>query len=126
MNGDIASEQRLQLLHVAAAGCRKEGSSDLQPLLFRHGESWSCGADIDSGAAGELAAGRRLTADRLCDLVETDAENVMEQEGRALQRRQAFERDHERQRDIVDLLVPGFHDRFWQPRPDVGLAPSPG
>ena len=76
-------------------------------------------------ATGELAARRGLAADRLGDLLEADAEHVVQQKGGALERRQALERDHQRQRDVVDLVLSGFDHGFRQPGSDIGLAPAP-
>ena len=76
-------------------------------------------------ATGELAACRGLTADRLGHLLETDAEDVVQQEGGALERRQSLERHHQGQRDVVDLIVVSFDEGFGQPRPDIGFAPPP-
>src|SRR3546814_10589648 len=44
-------------------------------------------------------------------------------EGRALQRREPFEREHQRQGDVVVGLL--LDERFGQPRPDIGFAPVP-
>ena len=76
-------------------------------------------------ATGELAASRGLAPDRLGDLLEADAEHVVQQKGGALERRQALERDHQRQRDVVDLVLFGFDHGLRQPGSDIGLAPAP-
>ena len=87
----------------------EERSGDLHAVLLRHLEARPRGADVGAGAAGELAAGGRLAADRGGDLVEADAEDVVEEEGGALERRKPLEREHQRQRDLVDRyrLPPG-------------------
>jgi hypothetical protein len=79
-----------------------------------------------AGAGGELAAGRRLAADGLGDLLEAHAEHVVQQEGGALQRRQALQRHHQGQGDVlVNLVRRRLDDRLGQPGPDIGLAPRP-
>ena len=108
-----------------SAGRREERCGDLQAAFLRHGKARARGADVGPRAAGKLAARRRLAADRLGDLLEVDAEHVVQEEGGALQRRQALERQHQRQRDVVDLVLRRLDDRFRQPRPDIGLAPVP-
>ena len=63
-------------------------------------------------ATGELAACRGLPTDRLGHLLEADSEDVMQQEGGALERRQSLERHHQGQRDVVDLVGVGFDEGF--------------
>jgi len=78
------------------------------------------------GAACKLATRGRLPPDRGRDLLEVEAEHVMQQEGGALQRRQTFQRHQQRQSDVVvQLILSRFHDRLRQPRADIGLAPAP-
>ena len=52
--------------------------------------------------------------------VELDAEDIVEQESGAFERRQAFEREHQRQRDVVGFLL--FDQRVGEPGTDIGLA----
>jgi hypothetical protein len=76
-----------------------------------------------AGAAGELAAGRDVAIDGLRDLVEILAEHVVQQKRRALQRRQPFQRHHQRQRDVVGLLgLVHLDHRFGHPWSDICLA----
>ena len=103
----------------------KNAAAISQAALLGHLEARARGADMVARAARELAAGRRLAADRLGDLLEVDAEHVVQQEGGALERRQAFERQHQRQGDVVDLVLRGLDDRLRQPGADIGLAPVP-
>ena len=73
-----------------------------------------------------LASWRQAAASRPIgsgDLVEGRAENVVQQEGGALQRRQALQRHHQRQGDVVGLVLGGFNHGLGQPRADIGLAP---
>ena len=46
--------------------------------------------------------------------------------GGAFQQRQALKRHHQRQRDIVNLILHLLDDRFRQLGSEVGLAPVPG
>jgi hypothetical protein len=55
--------------------------------------------------------------------LEALAEDIVKQKGRALQRRQPFQRQHQRQGDILHRLI--LHQRIGQPRAGVGLAPHP-
>src|SRR5215813_6235650 len=111
--------------HVAAAGRGEERVCNLKAAFPGYLKAWTRRADMGPRAAGKLAACGRLTADRLGDLFEGHAEHVMEKKGGPFQRRQALERHHQRQRDVVDLIVGRFDDWFRQPRPDIGLAPMP-
>ena len=122
---DVRRKKRTQRLHVAAPGGREERLGDCKPAILRHREPWTLSPDMRESAARELAAGGLVAADRLGDLVEADAEHVVQKKGRALERRQALERHHERQRDIVDLVVRRLDDRLRQPRANIGLALSP-
>jgi hypothetical protein len=49
----------------------------------------------------------------------------VQQEGGALERRQSLERQHQRQRDVVDCVLVSFDQGFRQPRPNIGFAPAP-
>ena len=105
IEGDVRREKRAQLIHVAAPGGRVEGGGDLEAALLGHRKARTRGAHMRARPAGELAAGRGLAADRLGDLLEADAEHVVQQEGGALERRQSLERHHQRQRDVVDCVL---------------------
>ena len=107
------------------AGRREKRRRDLQAALLGQIETRPRGADMAARAAGELAACRRIAVDGRGDLIEADAENVVKQKGGALQRRQALQRQHQRQRHVVDLVLRRLDHRLRQPRPDIGLAPMP-
>ena len=107
------------------AGCREKRRGDLQATLLGQIETRSRGADMAARTAGELAACRRIAIDRRGDLVEADAEDVVKQKGGALQRRQALQRQHQRQRHVVDLVLRRLDHRLRQPWPDIGLTPMP-
>jgi len=117
IGGDIRGEQRPQPLHVAAAGGREERRGDLQAALLGQRKAGARRAHVAARAAGELTAGRRRTTDRRGDLVEADAEHVVEEKGGAFQRRQALERQHQRQGDVVDLVLRRLDHRLRQPGP---------
>jgi len=125
IDGDVRRQERSQLLHVAAAGRHEEGSGDLLAAFLGHGKAGAGRAEVGPRAAGKLAAGRRRTTDGPGDLLEADAEHVVEEKGGALKRRKTLKSHHQRQRDIVDLLLHRLDDRFRQPGPDIGLAPAP-
>ena len=56
------------------------------------------------GAAGELSAGGRVAVDGASDLLERHGEHVVQEEGGALERRQALQRQHQRERGLVRPL----------------------
>ena len=79
----------------------------------------------------QLATGRLAAAQRRGDLGEADLEHVVQQEGRALQRRQPLQRQHQRHREIMRVVARrlGFESwvvehRLGQPGPDIGFAPA--
>ena len=125
ISGYVRRQERSQRLQVAAAGRREERSGDLEAAFLGHMKAGARRADLGPRAAGKLAARRRFTAHRLGNLLEADAEHVVEEKGGTLQRRQTLQRHHQRQRDIVDFILRCLDDRFWQPGPDIGLAPVP-
>src|SRR5215831_8317026 len=85
INGHIRGQQRLQLVHVAAAGRREERSGDLKTALPGHMKAGARRADMSPRAARKLTACGRLASDRLCDLLEAHAEHVVEKKGRPFQ-----------------------------------------
>ena len=77
----------------------------------------------------ELAAGGRSPSERARHLVEGVPEDVVEQVGGALERRQLLEQHEEGQRQRVRLLGGRLlldHHRLGQPRTGVGDARGPG
>jgi hypothetical protein len=83
---------------------------------------------MGAGAGGELPARGLAAAQCAPHFDEVEAEHVVQQEARAFERRQPFEEQHQRDRNILrKLAVPlaeGFvHHRLRQPRPDIDLAP---
>jgi hypothetical protein len=50
---------------------------------------------------------------------------ALNKESSALQVRQALERHHQRQRDVVDFVLRRLDHRLRQPGPDIGRAPVP-
>src|SRR5579885_1204245 len=122
MEADIGGEHRAERRHVAVARRGEEGIRKLEAALLLHLEARARLADMDAGAACKLTAGGAIALDRRRHLVEAEAEHVVQQERRALERREALEDEHERQRDVfLDLLF--VDDRIGKPGADVGLAP---
>ncbi len=76
-----------------------------------------------AGPRGELPACGRVALDRRGHFVELDAEHVVQQERRAFERREPFEREQQRQRDVFLFIF--LDDRLGQPRADIGLALVP-
>ncbi len=123
---DILGEHRAQRGEVAGPRRREEGIGEPQAVFIADHESRPGIVDMRAGAAGELAAGRGLAADRLGDRIELHPEHVMQQEGRPFQRRQPLQRDHQRQDQVVGgLLLLGIEERLGQPWSDIGRAPAP-
>ena len=89
-------------------------------------------ADAPPSPARELTRRIRRPVEDRSDLVERNAEHVVEHEGQPLRRRQRLEHDEEREPDGVrkqrfvlrPRRVVDDHDRLGQPAPDVVLAPS--
>ncbi|GEM_PF-3778956 len=81
--------------------------------------------DVSARPTRKLAAYRGPAIDRRGNFLETDAEHVVQQEGGPFERRETFERHHQRQRHVVDFAIRGLDDRLGQPRSDIGLAPMP-
>jgi hypothetical protein len=83
---------------------------------------------VGAGARRQLAAGGLVAAERTRHLGEFEAERVVQQEARALERRQPFQHQHQRDRDVVGeiagfVIVEGFVDhRLGQPLPDIDFA----
>lgn len=71
-------------------------------------------------ASWRQAAG--VAIDSLGDFLEGDAEDVVQEERRAFEGRQTFEREHEREGDAIEVFFRRFDDRLREPRPDIGFA----
>ena len=103
VQADIGGEHRAERRHVAVARRGEEGLGDREAALLLHPEARAGLADVGPGARGELPAGGRAAPDRRRDLLEADPEDVVQQEGGALERRQPLEREHQRQGDVLVL-----------------------
>ena len=86
-----------------------------------------------AGAHDELTHARLVALEHLRDPRVVVVEDLAQHEGRALQRREALQRDQQRLRDRVRELGPLVRpqlrvddQRLGQPRADVGLAPHAG
>ena len=119
---DVRREKRAQRLHVAAAGRGEEGGGDCEPALPGDGKARARGPHMLPGAARKLSAGHGVAADRFGDFVEGRAEHVVQEEGGPFQWRQAVERHHQRQGNVVGLVLGGFDHRLGKPRANIGLA----
>ena len=82
----IGCQKGSQLLHVASARSREEGSRDLEAVLFGDRKARTLGANMGTGAAGKLTARGRVAIDRLGDLFEAQAEDIVQEEGGAFER----------------------------------------
>jgi hypothetical protein len=106
-----------------------EGGREALAFLARGRKARTAVLDVGAGAGGELAASRLVAAERTGNLDEVEAEDVVQQEARTLERGEPLEQQHERDRDVVRelagrLAVERFvDDRLGQPRPHIGLAP---
>ena len=86
---------------------------------------------MGAGARRQLAAGGLVAAERTRHLGEFEAERVVQQEARALERRQPLEQQHQGDGNVLRQLVGAglvealVDHRFRQPRADVELAPRP-
>ena len=127
-------EDAQQALEVARARGREEGVDDL-PLAHRigvRGIDAGGAAHPSAGPTRELPSGRGRAADDRGDLVERDAERVMQDERQPFRRRQRLEDDEEREAHRIGqeqfLLgiggVGAGHDRFGHVDPDRILAPG--
>ena len=123
MDADIGRQHRAQRLHVAAARGGEEGLGKLEATLLFHLEARSRLADMGARAGRELAAGGRVALDGGRDLLESQPEHIVQQEGRPLERRKAFQRQHQRQGDVFLFVL--FHDGIGKPGTDIGLALAP-
>ena len=120
---------RAQRLRIARRhGCLK-GRGKPVAVFARRRKARPAGFDMSAGAGRELAAGRLAATECARHFGEVEAEDVVQQEARPLQRRQPFEHQHQRHRNIVRqlarrLVVEDFVDhRLGQPLADVELAP---
>src|SRR5260370_16733025 len=65
INGHICRQERLQLLHVAVAGRRKERRCELKAAFLGHMKARALRPDVGARPAANLAALRRLPTYRL-------------------------------------------------------------
>lgn len=79
-------------------------------------------ADVLAGAGGELAAGGGVAVERGGDLGEVVAEDVVQEEGGALERREALEGEHEGEGDVLVSCGVVVDQGVGEPGADVGLA----
>ena len=125
MQQHIIRQKSAQLSQLAVARGGEESLGDFVAMFRRHRETRPPGTHMGAGPAGQLPARGLIAADGLGDLVEFHPEHVMQQERRALQRRQPLQRHHQRQGDIVHLVRFGGEHRLGQPGPDIDFALLP-
>ena len=101
----------------------KKASASSRPRCFSTWKARSRLADMGARAGSELAAGGGIAADGRGDFLEFQPEHVVQQEGRPLERRKTFQRQHQRQGDVLLVLL--FDDGIGKPRADIGLALAP-
>ena len=82
-------------------------------------EARPCLADMRARPGRKLTAGGGVALNGGGNFLEAEAEHVVQQEGRPLERREAFERQHQRQGDVVDLV---FRDLAPAPQAFAGTA----
>src|SRR3546814_17425410 len=82
----IGREKSAERAHVAAARGGEKGVGDREPLFLFELVARARVADVGAGARGELACRGGIAVDRLRDLVEPDAEDIVEEEGGAFER----------------------------------------
>ena len=100
-------------------------------FFARSGKARPAVFDMRARARGELPARRFAAAERARHFGKIEPEHVVQQEARALERRQALEHEHQRHRNIVRQIAGGVvveslvDHRLRQPLPDIELAPRP-
>jgi hypothetical protein len=85
--------------------------------------AWAFSADVSASTVRELAASRRFAANGLCDLIEAGAEDIVKQKGGAIQWGKAFQSQHQRQRDVVRIVLRSVQHGVRKPRADIGFVP---
>jgi hypothetical protein len=88
--------------------------------------------DMDAGTRRKLTAGGLAVSKRVRHLSEVEAEDIVQEETRPLQRGEPFQQQHECYGNVMRQIVgppaiKGFVDhRFRQPLADIELAPRSG
>ena len=121
-----------QGIHVEIAYRVVEGAEQALAFLIRHFATRVVGLDVVPRAAGQLTAGSRAALEAAPDLVEVQVEHIVQQEGRAFQRRQPLQREHEGDGNVLGELGLRLRvgrpagvlvqQRFGQPDADIVLA----
>jgi hypothetical protein len=105
-----------------------ERRSQAAPFLLRSGKARPAFLDMRTGARSELPASSLAAAQCAADFSEVETEHVVQQKARALERRQPFEHQHQRDREVVREIARRVgverlvHDRFGQPLADIYFA----
>ena len=126
---DVFRQNFRQTLHVARRRRLLKRRSQAMPVLMRSGKTRPPGFDVAARTRRELAAGRLGAAQRLAHLRKIEAEHIVQQKARTLERRQTLKNEHQRHRNIVRHIaclgiVEGLvDDRLRQPLADIEFAP---
>ena len=91
--------------------------------MFFHLETGLRFADMGARTGCELAAGGRISLDGCRHLVKFQPENVMKQKRGPLQRREAFQRKHQRQGNVFLLI--SFDQGIGKPGANIRFALMP-
>jgi len=120
---DVLRQHASQRLDVAVSCRREKGMYDPVRLGFFQTEPGPRRPNVPSRTHRQLAHGSRIPIQRARDIVQRDAEYVMEKESGPLQWRETLKRQHQRECDVVGLLVLGAADeRLWKPGAHISLA----
>ena len=116
-----------QSRQVAAARGGEKGVGHPLALLAVDGIARPVGPHVLARPRRELADGGGVPVQGRGDLVEAEAEHVVQQEGRAFEGREPLQRQHQRHGEILAHLVRAlrFQNRLGQPGSDIGLALDP-
>lgn len=96
IDADAGSQHRAERRHVAAARRGEEGLRKLEAALLLDAKARSRFAHMGASPGGELLASGGFALDCRRDFLERKSEQVVQQERRTLERREAFGRKHQR------------------------------
>jgi hypothetical protein len=126
MEHGILREQARQRVDVAGGHGLDEGVRERARLAVARRVARPILADVRARPRRQLAAGALAVIERRGHGRVVHVEDVVEQERRALERRKAFQREQERDRQVLGQGLAGLgDDGLRQPRADVLLAALP-
>src|SRR5690554_2595201 len=128
MKQHVLRKEVAQRLKIPLPRGAVEGRHDRCCFCWRHREAALFMSQIAPSTYRQLPAGGLTAIEQISNLHEIHLENVVQQEGDALERRQALQRQKKRSRMILGesrflSLFDEGDERFWQPWPDVFLPP---